>query len=320
AGFEARNLGLLPGAGSPSMRIESARAELSQIETQLAGAQSGLAAANAQLGATPATINVPGMSAVGGGVARQQLASAQAELSGMRARGLTESHPDVIALQAQIAALRAQASREPTGVSGGSSSPNPAYSSLQSMRAERQAQVTALLTRRGQLQAEMGQISATQTQQPAVAAEYDRLNRDYNMIKDQYDRLSARREQVRLRGAGETMGDAVRVEVLDRPTSPTAPAKPNKPLLLFAVLFAGLGGGIAAAFAMSQVQTTYPTAARLSRASGLPVIGSVTEILTDDLKASRRARMGRLALAGGGLAALCVVLLVVEIVQRGTVG
>ncbi|MFM6852810.1 MAG: Wzz/FepE/Etk N-terminal domain-containing protein, partial [Sphingopyxis sp.] len=83
AGFEARNLGLLPGAGSPSMRIESARAELSQIETQLAGAQSGLAAANAQLGATPATINVPGMSAVGGGVARQQLASAQAELSGM---------------------------------------------------------------------------------------------------------------------------------------------------------------------------------------------------------------------------------------------
>jgi polysaccharide biosynthesis transport protein len=74
------------------------------------------------------------------------------------------------------------------------------------------------------------------------------------------------------------------------------------------------------AFAMSQVQTTYPTAARLARASGLPVIGSVTEILTDELQASRRQRLQRLVAAGAGLGALSLVLLAVEIFQRSSVG
>lgn len=319
AGFEARNLGMLPGTGSPSIRLESARSELSQVDTQLAGASSGLAAANAQLASTPPTISIPGLPSVGGGVARQQLASAQAELSAMRARGLTDQHPDVVALSAQIGALRAQAAREPTGGSAGSTQPNPSYSSLQSIRAERAAQVSALQSRRAQLAAEIATITSLRTREPAVAAEYDRLNRDYTVIKEQYDRLVARREQIRLRGAAESNADAVRVEVMDEPSRPTTPVAPNKPLLLFAVLFGGLGGGIATAFALSQVQATYPTAARLARASGLPVIGSVTEILTEQLRVSRGQRLRRFAAAGAGLGALCLVLLAVEIFQRSSV-
>jgi hypothetical protein len=112
----------------------------------------------------------------------------------------------------------------------------------------------------------------------------------------------------------------VRIEILDAPSRPTSPSQPNKPLLLVGVLFAGLGGGIAAAFALGQVQTTYPTAARLARASGLPVIGSVTEQLTDELRSARSSRLRRFAMAGSGLALLCVILLAVELVQRGSVG
>ncbi len=306
AGFEARNLGLLPGAGSPAMRIESARAELSQIDTQLI-------AVSAQLAATPQSISTPGLPATGVGFARQQLASAQAELSSMRARGLTDAHPDVQALQSQIAALRLQAAREPTGGTGGTVQPNPAYASLAAQR-------SALQTRRGQLSAEIASITALRTREPAVAAEYDRLNREYNVLKDQNDRLVARREQVRLRGAAESTADAVRIEVLDEPTSPTTPIAPNKPILLLAILVAGLAGGIATAFSMSQIQTTYPTAARLARASGLPVIGSVTEQLTDALRSERRMRLRRFAMAGAGLFLFCAILLTVEFAQRMTVG
>src|SRR3990167_7430669 len=60
--FEAQNIGLIPGgSGSPAQRVEAARAELGQIDSQLVSAQSQLAAANGQLASTPATINVPGM-------------------------------------------------------------------------------------------------------------------------------------------------------------------------------------------------------------------------------------------------------------------
>ncbi len=306
AGFEARNLGMLPGAGSPAMRIESARAELSQIDTQLISVSS-------QLAATPQVITTPGLQSTGVGVARQQLASAQVELSSMRARGLTEAHPDVQALQSQISALRVQAAREPTGGSSANVQPNPAYAGLAAQRG-------ALQSRRGQLAGEVASIMALRIREPAVAVEYDRLNRDYNVLKDQNDRLSVRREQVRMRGAAESTADAVRITVLDQPTSPTTPAMPNKPLLLFAVLFAGLAGGIATAFAVSQVQTTYPTAARLARASGLPVIGSVTEQLTDELRFARRQRLRHFAFAGAGLVLFYVVLLMVEFAQRMTVG
>lgn len=320
AGFEARNFGLLPGVGSASSRIDGVRSELGQIDTQLVAAQSAMAAINGQIGSTPQSINIPGLGATGASMARQQLGSAQAELSSMRARGLTEAHPDVVALRAQIAALQAQVSREPAAGGGGGNSPNPAYASLAAVRAERQGQIAALQARRAQLAGELAGMTSRRTQEPAVAAEYDRLNRDYTVVKDQYDRLVAQRERQRLLGAAQSNADAVRVEILDAPTRPRTPNQPNRPLLLLGVLFAGLGGGVAAAFAMSQVQTTYPTAARLSRASGLPVIGSITEILTDELRGARRQKLKRFAMAGAGLAVLCAVLLTVEFYQRGMVG
>jgi polysaccharide chain length determinant protein (PEP-CTERM system associated) len=316
--FEAQYIGMLPGAGGTGMRIDTARSELNQIEGQLAAAQGALAAANGQLASTPATISVPGLNATGGGVARQQLAGAQAELSGMRARGLTDAHPDVIALKNQIAALQAQASREGNG-GGGSTTQNPAYASLVAMRAERQATVSALSSRKASLQAEIAQITTKQLQEPGIAAEYDRITGDYNVLKDQYDKLLAQREQIRLRGQMETQTDAIRVDLVDPPTKPRTPSAPNRPLMLLLVLLAGIGGGIGGAFALGQIRTSYPTAARLERASGLPVIGSITEIVTESRRADRKKKLVWLAGGSGALVVLFFVLLAVEFFQRGMV-
>lgn len=320
--FEAQNIGLIatgPG-GSPSQRIDQMRSELGQVDAQLAAAQGALSAANSQLASTPATISVPGLPSTGGGVARQQLAGALGELSGMRARGLTDAHPDVIALKNQIASLQAMAAREPSGGGGGSSStPNPTYASLSAMRAERQATVQALSMRKAQLQAEVSSVAAKQIQEPTVAAEYDRISGDYQVLKDQYDKLLTQREQVKLRGQVETETDSIRVELIDPPSKPRTPVAPNRPLLLALVLFAGIGGGVATAFGLGQVQSSYATASRLERASGLPVIGSITEVVTEARKLDRRKKLVWLAGGGGALVALFLLLMVVEFVQRGLV-
>ena len=315
AAFEAQNIGLIGGgAGSPAQRVDAARAELGQIDSQLVSAQAQLAAANGQLASTPQSI--PGGGGVGGGVARQQLAGAQNELSAMRARGLTDAHPDMIAIKSQIASLKAIADREGAG---GGGIQNPAYATLAAMRAERQATVSALSARKSQLMGDIAKITAQQIQNPGIAAEYDRINGEYTAFKTQYDKLLGQREQVRLRGEVQTETDAIKIELLDPPSKPTSPAAPNRPLFLTLVLLAGIGGGIAAAFGLGQVRTSYATAAKLERASGLPVIGSITEVVTPERHVERRKKLVWLASGGGALVGLYALLLVAEFIQRGMV-
>ncbi len=318
--FETENLGLLPGVGSISQRIEASRAELSQIESQLGSASGSLAALNGQLSGTPATIATPGFSAGNSGGARGQLAQAQGRLASARARGWTDSHPDIIAMKSEITALRAQVAAQPKGSgSSGYRTPNPAYSSLQSMRAERQASVAALQARKNAIQADMAQLASKQSLEPGVAAEMARINRDYDVLKNQYDKMLQDREQIKLRGQVESETDSIKFKVIDPPSSPRSPAAPNRPLLLAMVLFVGLGGGIGAAFAMGQLQTSYPTSAKLEKASGLPVIGSVSQILTSGERVIRQKKMRLFYSAGGALVGVFALLMVVEFIQRGMV-
>jgi polysaccharide biosynthesis transport protein len=311
--YETQNLGLLPGVGSVSQRMEASRAELGQIDSQLIQARSALAALNGQLAGTPATLNTPSM---GGGGAPSALGQAQGELASMRARGFTDSHPDVVAIKNQIANLRASGGGSSSG--GGSyRTPNPAYSSLQSMQAERRAAVTALQARKGALQSDMAQLAAKQTAEPGVAAEYQRINRDYEVLKAQYDKLVTERDQIRLRGQVETQTDAVQFRVVKEPSLSNVPAAPNRPLLLAAVLIAGIGAGVSAAFALGHLQTSFPTAAKLERASGLPVIGSISQMLTGDQRVQRKQKMKLFYGASAGLVAVCAMLLVAEFIQRG---
>jgi len=313
--FETENLGLLPGVGSISQRMEAARAELGQIDSQISQASGSLAALNGQLAGTPSSIATPG---IGSGGARGQLAQMEANLAGARARGWTDSHPDIISMKNEIAALRIQAGKEPAG-GGGYRTPNPAYSSLQSMRAERQASLAALQARKNALQGDMAQLASKQTLEPGVAAEMSRINRDHEVLKSQYDKLLTDREQIKLRGQVESETDSVKFRVIDPPSSPRSPAAPNRPLLLAMVLIAGIGGGVGTAFAMGHVQTSYPTAARLEKASGLPVIGSVSQILTNAQREIQKRKMRIFFGTSGALFGVFGMLMIVEFIQRGMV-
>jgi hypothetical protein len=88
-------------------------------------------------------------------------------------------------------------------------------------------------------------------------------------------------------------------------------------LLLTGVLIAGLGAGIGAAFAMGQLRATFATAPRLEKATGMPVIGAIGEVVTR-IQAEQRAKRLKLFAGGAaGLVAAYVLLLGVEVLQRG---
>jgi polysaccharide chain length determinant protein (PEP-CTERM system associated) len=310
--FASRNPGLAGGAESVATRLESTRNQLRDVDADLAAAQSALAAINGQLAGTPQTLAVSGPA----GGARGALAEAQGQLNAMRARGLTDNHPDVIAMKNQVASLRAAAAGEG---SGGGGMPNPAYTSLLSIKAERQANVQALQARRAALQADMGSFGALAAGGPQAQAEAERINRDYDVLKKQYDDLLTDREALKLRGQVETEHSAVRFEVVDPPTTPRAPTAPNRPLLLLGVLVVGIGAGVGGAFLFGQLRPTFSTANKLERVTGLPVLGSVTATITDAGRALRAKRIKYFAAGSAALLGVFVMLMAVEMIQRGMV-
>ena len=316
ADFQNRYLGSLPGTGSVSDRMSASRAQMSQVDNDLAAASSSLAAVQGQLAGTPASIAGGGI-APGVGPARARVAAIQGQLADARGRGYTENHPDVVALKAQLNQAQGAARGEPMTGGAGGGMPNPAYLSLQSMLADRQATVSALRMRKAQLQGDLDTLNAKLAGDPEVAAQQGEIERNYTVLKDQYDRLLAQREQTNLRSQAQTQTDAVKFSVIDPPTQPRTPIAPNRPLLLTGVLIAGLLGGIGAAFAMGKLQATFPTAQRLEKASGMPVIGSIGEMLTRAQAEQRRKRLKLFAGGLGGLGVGYVALLGVEMLQRG---
>jgi polysaccharide chain length determinant protein (PEP-CTERM system associated) len=305
--FEAKNAA---GGASLVQRLEATRAQLRGLDADLAAAQSALASINGQIAGTPQSL-----AGAGGGGAKGALAQALQELASLRARGLTDSHPDVIAAKNQVAALRQAAAAE--GPGGGV--PNPAYSSLTAIRAQKQADLLGLQSRRASAQAELAQIGSQQSANPEMAAEAQRISRDYDVLKQQYDKLLQDREELRLRGQVENERSAVKFQVIDPPTTPRSPVAPNRPLLLLGVLIVGIGGGVAAAFAMGRIHSTFQTTQRLEKAFGLPVLGAISHTLTDAARVLRAKQLKYFIGGSAALGAVFVLLLASEFVQRGMV-
>ncbi|RKF23239.1 chain-length determining protein [Altericroceibacterium spongiae] len=310
--FEAENPELIGGAQAIATKLSSSRAELRSVEADLAAARTALAAIDGQLADTPRILTGQG----GTGPAAA-LAQAQASLAGMQARGLTDEHPDVIAVKRQIAALQQQVNNMGGAATGGT--PNPAYSSLQAIRVERQANVQALQSRASALRSEIASISTDQVNEPGAAAEAQRISRDYDVLRKQYDKLLQDREELRLRGQVENERSAIKFEVIDPPSSPRTPSAPHRPLLLAGVLIVGMGAGCAVAFALGQINGSFATAAKLERNIGLQVIGTISNVLTDAAKERRAKQLRLFAGASAALGGLFVILLAVEFFQRGMV-
>lgn len=309
--FESQYPDLVGGSDSLSNKVQQARAELRNVEADLAAAQSGLAAISGQISSTPRTV-AGGRDATG---PRAALLQAQTQLAELRARGLTDNHPDVVATTKQIGILTRQTAAFGEDAGG---TPNPAYASLVAIRSERQASVEALQARRAALQSNAAALMASQATEPAVAAEANRISRDYDVLRKNYEKLLEDREALRTRGQVEDKASQFRFDIIQQPGVPQKPAAPNRPVLLLGVLIAGIGAGVAVAYGLSQLKSSFATPQKLERAFDLPVIGSISLTVSEATRAHEMRRLKQFGGACGGLAAIFVILLAIEFVSVGT--
>jgi hypothetical protein len=171
--------------------------------------------------------------------------------------------------------------------------------------------------RKSQLQGDLDQLDSKLAGDPEVAAQQGQIDRDYAVLKTAYDQLLAQREQIAIRGQAQTQTDGSQFKVIDPPTLPRAPTAPNRFLLLTGVLIVGFAAGVGAAFAVGQLRATFATSGRLEKATGMVVIGAIGEVVTRIQSEERARRLKLFAGGGAGLIAAYVLLLGVEMLQRG---
>lgn len=230
----------------------------------------------------------------------------------------TPAHPDIIATQRLIAQLeerkREEAKiRRPNPDRGANYS--PLLQKLTISLAEAEARVASLRTRVDEYASRVNRLTAMNKAVPEVEAQLAQLNRDYQINKENYEKLLGRREAAKLAGELTNTTDMLTFRVVDPPMVPPTPAGPPRLKLFIGVIFGAIAAGIGAAFFMSKVRPTFLTQYSLREATGLPILGTVGMHWTEQEK--MRHRKGVFAFAGsfalllilcGGIAARMLII------------
>ncbi|WP_376087661.1 XrtA system polysaccharide chain length determinant [Roseomonas sp. CCTCC AB2023176] len=271
ADFRTRYIDLLPNENGGASRLEAARQRLAQQRGELQDARTRRALLAEQTEQTPATLaNDAGAS----GAPTGRVADLERQLREAQGR-FTERHPEVQALRQALAAAR-------TGGDGGgrarpASVPNPLREQLRLRVLDVDGEIASLERQVRDEGAQVERLENLARSAPQLQAQLQNLDRDYNVIRRQYEELLGRRESLQVAGAARVGADQVRLEVVEPPTVPSSPTSPNRLLFDAGVLVLGLGAGAAIAALGALLDRGFHSTRDL-RNLGLPVLGAITNL------------------------------------------
>ena len=319
--FKLKNLGMLPGGGSGTGdfggQLQTATDQLSQARLELAEAEQARNAIRRQIDGEPAK---PGTVTVDPALVDPELeariAATQKNLDNLRLQ-FTEQHPDVIAnrrLLDQLMAQKADLAKNKKRSLDPGASYSPMLQQLNVSLSQAEARVASMRARVAEYENRVARLRNQSTTAPEIEAQFAQLNRDYNVNRENYQKLVERRESARLSGDLSSATDMLQFRVIDPPTVPNHPSGPNR-LRLFSLVFVGaLVAGLAVAFLMSQLRPTFLSQSTLRDVTGLPVLGSIGMNWTPEQTVKRKRRLVALASSvlllfgayGVGMAAILV--------------
>ncbi len=163
-----------------------------------------------------------------------------------------------------------EAMKSGNGSDGPLTSTNLLFEQIKLKIVEAEAQIAAYKGRLGEAEKDLARLEDIAKQAPGVAAEYQNLDRDYNIIRKNYEELLARREATRLAEAADAKADQMQIRVVDPPQASVLPVAPKRALLYAGVFFAGLGmgGGGDLSLRADRSQLRQRAGARSARISG----------------------------------------------------
>ena len=292
--FKKDNLGYMPDdRGDYYSRLQQAMGAVSQTESQLRDVRRRRDELQRQIaGEEPVfgiMTNAPSGPASVGCSQQGQIAQLQGELASLQVT-FTAKHPSIVSLQEIIASLEAACGSErDAAIAAGmrpSLSPeqpllaNPVYQSLRIQLTNAEVELAGLESQLGSYRGTVDQLRNDVDQIAEVETNLKQLNRDYDVVQARYQELLERREQLQSKERLDPVTDGVQFRTLEPPFAALKPVGPNRPILLAVVLIFALGAGGAVAFGLNQLKPVFFTRHSLQRITGLPVLGSVSMLLT----------------------------------------
>ncbi|HMO46678.1 MAG TPA: Wzz/FepE/Etk N-terminal domain-containing protein [Rubrivivax sp.] len=221
-------------------------------------------------------------------------------------RRFTEAHPDVISARRVIAELEAEEKQRKEAEARlpgkpGKAATSPVYQKLRVSLAEAEAQVASLRAQLSMQQAELDQTRGSGSQRPQVEAELAQLNRDYEVIRKNYDAMVARREAATLGARLDSGSHYAEFRVIEPARASDKAVFPNRLHLALMSIAASLLAGAGAALFADSLRPAFEEAEPLEQLSGRPVIGTVSKLVTPQGVRERHARHMRFGAALGSL-------------------
>lgn len=203
-----------------------------------------------------------------------------------------DAHPDILAIKDEIKLLKARITK-----TGGSHSPNnPAYVMLQTQRKSIELEQETARSRLLELDQRIDKYEAHIQRAPEVEKEYQFLLRDYENANMKYQDLKVKQRESDLAQNLEEERKGERFTLIEPPSLPVDPIKPNRAaiVLIGLVLSIGLGAGLVYLIELAD-QGIYGKNS-VEKITGSPLLAVVPYITTEAEDKSLRAISYRLML------------------------
>lgn len=326
ATFKKKNVGLMPtDQGGFFSALQSEVDAEKKAETALAIAISrrdelsnqlhGDSAVSAAGNASP-VVNGQGVSAGGDTLTRIQ--ETQARLDELLLK-YTDKHPDVIAARAALEELKQRRAAEldslrrgdASAVAASGAGANPVYQSIQLELNKQDVEIAALRRELTQHQSAVAELRQRLNTAPEIEAEFQQLNRDYDVNKAEYAALLESYQKARIGEKADNAG-SVRFEVVLPPTSPVGPVWPKRSLLLAGIWAAAIAAGAGLAYGLHLLRPVVSSVAAVAALTSFPVLGVVGIAFPSRHRAALRRHVLRFSAAAAGLVAALAIVLVLN--------
>jgi polysaccharide chain length determinant protein (PEP-CTERM system associated) len=316
AAFKKKNVGLMPSEqGGYFTQLQNEVDAAKKAETELSVAMSRREELFRQLhgdgaiSAAGTTVPIIGGRGVGGGGSDtlSRIQQTQAKLDELLLK-FTDKHPDVIAARATLDELRKRRTIELESLRRGDAGAiassgagnNPVYQAIQLELNKEDVEIAALRRGLAQHLSTVAELRQRVNSAPQVEAEYQQLNRDYDVNKGQYTALLESYQKARLGERADNAG-SVRFEVVLPPTAPLAPVWPMRTAWLAAIWIAAMAVAAGVAYGMNLLKPIVSSVRTVNELTPYPMLGVVGVAFPSRQRREFRHHLWQFSAATAGL-------------------